>query len=98
MKPTEQIKNYNSRSSLGQACLRSCRKLLARIEQSKNEILSEFRQIIAPHEHSLRLALNEAEAIAWETAYPQLVFPTLAMEKAQAVAAWAARQGSIQRV
>ena len=36
----------------------------------------------------LRLALNEAEAIAWQTEYPHLIFPTLAQEKAEEVAAW----------
>jgi hypothetical protein len=39
-----------------------------------------------------RLALNEAEALAWQTDYPQLVFPILATEKTQAVTEWNARQ------
>jgi hypothetical protein len=42
------------------------------------------------------LALNEAEALAWETEYPYLVFPTLAAEKAQAVAKWQVRQHLIR--
>lgn len=40
----------------------------------------------------LRQALNEAEAIAWQTGFPQLVFPSLALEKARAVASWENRQ------
>jgi hypothetical protein len=36
--------------------------------------------------------LNEAEALAWQTAYPHLLFPSLAVEKIQSVAAWQARQ------
>jgi len=44
----------------------------------------------------LRLALNEAEALAWQTDYPHLVFPTLAMEKAQGLAAWNQRQRAIR--
>jgi hypothetical protein len=40
----------------------------------------------------LRLALNEAEALAWQTLYPHLVFPDLAAEKVRGVAAWNSRQ------
>jgi hypothetical protein len=36
--------------------------------------------------------LNEAEALAFQTEYPHLLFPTLAMEKIQAVSAWQSRQ------
>jgi hypothetical protein len=44
------------------------------------------------HQKLLRLAVNEAEALAYETDYPHLVFPALAEEKAQQVAAWETRQ------
>jgi hypothetical protein len=78
-------------------CLASCRKLLAQIEKTKNAIVAEFRETLGDHEQMLRLALNEAEALAWQTSFPHLIFPTLALEKAQAVAAWHTRQRSIQR-
>jgi len=45
----------------------------------------------------LRQALNEAEAIAWQTGFPQLVFPSLALEKARAVATWENRQRTIRQ-
>jgi hypothetical protein len=38
------------------------------------------------------LALNEAEALAWQTPYPHLFFPMLAEEKAASVKQWSARQ------
>ena len=78
-------------------CLASCRKLLAQIEKTKNAVVAEFREALGEHEHVLRLALNEAEALAWQTSYPHLIFPTLAVEKAQAVAAWHEHQRTIQR-
>ena len=78
------------------ACLVSCRKIITQIEQTKNEILAEFREAIERHEHLLHLALNEAEALAWQTDFPQLVFPTLAREKAQAVVAWDSHQRTIR--
>jgi hypothetical protein len=81
---------------LGNA-LASCRTLLAQIERTKAAILAEFRGTLQAHEHVLRLALNEAEALAWQSGVPQLVFPTLAREKAQAVATWHARQRSLDR-
>jgi hypothetical protein len=40
--------------------------------------------------------LNEAEALAWQTDYPQLFFPTLAMEKVQAVVSRRPRQQFVQ--
>jgi len=78
-------------------CLASCHKLLAQIEKAKESILAEFRETVQANEQLLHLAVTEAEALAWETAYPHLVFPMLAMEKAQAVEAWDTRQRSIRR-
>jgi hypothetical protein len=72
-------------------CLSSCRKVVAQIEKVKDTILSEFRSY-GTHERLLRLALNEAEALAWQTDFPHLVFPMLATEKAQSVVAWNGRQ------
>src|SRR2546427_4626702 len=74
------------------ACLASCQKLVAQMQKTKDAILAEFREALGAQDHHLRLALNEAEALAWQTAYPHLVFPALAAEKAQAVATWHARQ------
>jgi len=69
-------------------CRASCRKMLARITAAKEMIFNESRQSLKAHEHLLRLALNEAEAVAWQSLYPQLVFPALAAEKVQTVVAW----------
>jgi hypothetical protein len=82
--------------SFKQICLASCRTLLAQIESAKNAILAEFRNLAGVRERMLRLAVNEAEALAWQTEYPHLLFPTLAKEKAEEVIAWHARAESIQ--
>ena len=79
-------------ATLAKACLASCQKLVAQMQKTKDAILAEFREALGAQDHLLRLALNEAEALAWQTAYPHLVFPALAAEKAQAVATWHARQ------
>jgi hypothetical protein len=78
------------------ACIGSCQKLAAQIERTKLNLLAEFRGRFQVPEQLFRLALGEAEALAWQTAYPHLVFPTLATEKAQAVAAWHVRQQSLR--
>jgi hypothetical protein len=78
-------------------CLASCKKLLAQIRKTKGAIFAEFHDAFQKHEHLLHLALNEAEALAWETDYPHLIFPTLATEKAHALASWNTHQGSVQR-
>jgi hypothetical protein len=94
MNAIEQMKN-SARPTL-KSCVASCRKLVAQLDQIKNSILADSRAMLGGQEQMLRLVLNEAEALAWQTDYPHLVFPALAMEKAQGLAAWNARQRSIQ--
>jgi hypothetical protein len=89
--------DFNAEASFGKVCLDSCRKLLARIENAKADIVAEFRDKLEEHQHVLELAVNEAEALAWEEGLPQLLFPTLAVEKASAVATWHNRQQSLLR-
>lgn len=84
--------NSNAQSNFGGRCLESCRKLLAQIENVRAQVVAEFRDRLDDHQHVLDLALNEAEALAWETGFPQLLFPTLATEKASAVTGWHLRQ------
>ena len=89
--------NTDTTRSFSDACLASCRKVLAQIEKARNNILAEFRENLEVNEQVLRLALNEAEALAWQTPYPQLVFADLAAEKAQAVVDWSAHQRSVRQ-
>jgi len=77
-------------------CLASCRSVAAQIARIRHSILREFRPALPAQTHLLQLALNEAEALAWQTDFPYLFFPALAMEKAQAVTTWSARQRSLQ--
>jgi len=87
--------NESARTALKKACLVACQKVLDRIAAAREMIYSESRGILRAQEHLLRLALNEAEVVAWQTSYPDLVFPDLAAEKVQALVAWDAR---LQRV
>jgi hypothetical protein len=48
-------------------------------------------------DHLVRLALNEAEALAWQTGFPRLFLPNLAMEKVDGILSWLRRQQLIQR-
>jgi hypothetical protein len=57
----------------------------------------EFSILLERQPQLLRQALNEAEAIAWQTGFPQLVFPSLALEKARAVATWERRQRTMRQ-
>jgi hypothetical protein len=87
-----------ARGGFSALCLRSCRKILAHIQKAREAIFAESRSAVESHESMLQLALNEAEALAWQTGYPHLVFPALAMEKARAVADWSQHQRSIRHV
>jgi len=88
-------KTHNPERNFAEICLDSCRKLLDRIAKVKEAVLGEFHDTVDAHNKMLRLALNEAEALAWETDYPHLVFPALALEKAEEVTSWEARQREV---
>ena len=93
MKTTYQTRTTTSKTGeFTKICVAACKKLLGRIEQAKANVIAEFSAALKGREHMLQLAVNEAEAIAWDTEFPYLVFPTLAQEKATSVANWAAHQ------
>jgi hypothetical protein len=92
-----EIPNLDKRSSFVATCKGACRKLLARLETVKTSLLREFRQTTFNQDRLLQLALNEAEALAYETGFPHLTFPMLAREKVQAVAAWGRHQNRVRR-
>lgn len=94
---TEYPVNEPSGVSFGNACVASCQRILAQINRTKAAIFAESFHALRAPERLLRLALNEAEAVARQTAYPHLVFPLLATEKVQAVAAWNKTQPSLRR-
>jgi hypothetical protein len=62
---------------------------LARVRES---LFNEWRETLSTQERLLRLALNEAEALAWQSEVPQLLFPALAEEKVRGLARWHIRQ------
>lgn len=84
--------NTKTRSAFAARSLALCRRALALTQALKDRILSGFRGEREEQQHLVRLALNEAEALAWETDYPHLLFPTLAAEKVQTVTNWQRRQ------
>jgi predicted secreted hydrolase len=77
--------------------LNSDKATRAAVSRTKEAILNEYAEHAGEHARLLRLALNEAEALAWQTGYPQLFFPTLAAEKAQATVSWHQRQRALRR-
>ena len=98
MKITESYgKNLSNHQTLKAACLEACEKIRAQIGQVKNNIVAEFKGVFETQEALLRLAIIEADALAWQTEYPHLIFPLLATEKIQAAAQWQARQQFLRR-
>lgn len=98
MKTTVQTASATSKGrEFTKKCVDACKKVLARIEQAKANVIADFSQTLKGREHMLELAVNEAEAIAWQTEFPYLVFPTLAQEKATSIATWAAHQRYVRK-
>jgi hypothetical protein len=86
-KPVNEIEG-NVGGTFGNACRASCQKILAQVKGAKTAIFAKSLAALEGHERILKLALNEAEALAWQAVYPHLVFPALATENIQRVADW----------
>jgi hypothetical protein len=67
------------------------------LQAIKEKLFEQYRTYARRPDHLLRLALNEAEALAWQSGYPALVFPVLATEKAEAAVAYGKKQQCIQQ-
>lgn len=91
IQPNNGLENKNQKNALGHA-LDTCKAVLAQINHVKQAILTEARDTLEAPEQLLRLAVSEAEALAFQTRYPQLVFADLAEENIQRTAAWTERQ------
>ena len=76
-------------------CGRCCQRVLARLAAVKAKVEREFGPTTAGYGQLLKAAVNEAEALAWQTPYPHLLFPVLAEEKAAEARKWAAQQRAI---
>jgi hypothetical protein len=89
--------NQNAQPNFSDRCMASCKKILAQLDNVKAQVVAEFRDRLEDHQHVLELAVNEAEALAWQAGFPQLLFPMLATEKASAVTGWHLQQQSLRR-
>jgi hypothetical protein len=74
----------------------SGRILIVGLERAKQNLASRFAGRSDLPKRLFQVALNEAEALAWETEYPQLVFPTLAEEKIAAISSWYDHGGTLR--
>jgi hypothetical protein len=97
MNTTDVNNPFTTEQTLANRCVQSCKKLLAGIRATRNRIANEFHATREANEQLVQLALNEAEALAWQTPYPHLLFPALALEKVQSVATWQARQQALHQ-
>lgn len=97
---TNNIQNNDSENtgqatpSIGTAV---CRKVAGLLETVKQEVFAEYQPVLGSNEPLLRLALIEADALARQTDYPELVFPLLAAEKARKAARWQFHQQFLLR-
>lgn len=66
--------------------------LAAQLNEYKAGLLEEFSDGSAGFLHFVRLAVNEAEGLAWFTPYAHLFLPALVEEKIQYVRRWTRHQ------
>ena len=93
MKRTELYKRIETGNARTKASPAPVHRAMAQIKES---VLSDYADLTGEHTRLLRLALNEAEALAWQTGFPHLFFPTLAVEKAKGALAWHRRQRALR--
>lgn len=86
----------NSLRRLESVCEDCYQRVLRRLAMVRAGVEHEFSRRMAGDEQLLKAAINEAEALAWQTPYPHLLFPALAEEKAAAAQQWAARQRTLR--
>jgi multidrug efflux system membrane fusion protein len=67
------------------------------VSLARASIEQEFSDLQRLEPRLSRLALNEAEAVAWDSGVPHLVFPILAEEKLKALDSWREYQATIRR-
>lgn len=90
--------NKNAVKAASNKWLASGRKLIAGIEQAKWHLMADLGKAFQLPERLFRVAVNEAEALAWKTEFPHLVFPALAAEKIQAASVWYDGRSTVQGV
>ena len=67
-------------------------KRAARLNEYKVGLLEEFSNESEAFRHFARLAVNEAESLAWSTPYAHLFLPSLVEEEIHYARQWASRQ------
>jgi hypothetical protein len=87
--------NYRNRRFTPAVRTASIEKQDSILHGLRKAVEAEFADLSSQRGHLVRLSLNEAEALALQTAYPQLVFPALAQEKLSALKVWHQRQTAI---
>jgi hypothetical protein len=98
MKQTQKYRKEREKTHEGcEQPANRCEVVRKAIARTKETVLQDYFELAQEHANVLRLALNEAEALAWQTAHPHLFFPALAAEKAQSAVNWHRRQRSVRR-
>jgi hypothetical protein len=69
--------------------------LAAKLTAYKAELLEEFNDESEAFLRFVRLAVNDAESLAWSTPYAHLFLPVLVEEKIQYARQWADRQSRV---
>ena len=71
-------------------------RAFAALAQVRGDIERQYTDVTEQAPRIVHLTLNEAEAVAWDSGFPHLVFPLLAEEKLSKAAAWVNRQRTVR--
>lgn len=71
-------------------------RAFAALARVRGDIEHKYASVKDQAPRIVHLTLNEAEAVAWDSGFPHLVFPLLAEEKLSKAAAWVNRQRTLR--
>ena len=75
----------------------ACRRVMGELKGLRDDLETRHAISDAASDRLIRLALNEAEALAWSEPFPYLTFAALAEEKVANVRRWQHRQEQLRR-
>jgi hypothetical protein len=93
MKTTNETNGRGLKARCADACRGAVRKLRQLEEQFAAKLIAEVQSGVP--RRLVEQAINEAEALAWNTQFPLLFLPELAEEKIEGARQWARRQQDI---
>ena len=79
------MKTENSHSPFA-TTTQFCHKMVTAIRDLRDRLIEKYEQTLPDRAHLVRKVIAEAEAMAWQTSFPHLLFPDFVETRVAALA------------